>query len=417
MLSDDQIVDIFKDLIKIKTVNPPGNEKEAVDYLVSILEKEKINYDVIEKEEKRTNIVAYIGEETNLEPILFISHLDVVPADDEGFLYPPFSATEVDGMIYGRGTLDTKHLTAMALATLIRYKNVKLNRRVYFVATANEEQGSAFGMPDVIEKYKDKFKNSIVINEGGGFYVQNGSTPYYVITVGEKGRCNVRVNITGTPGATSMPTDNSVVAKFVEFMKRLTEYEFNKNDSVVYRKFISSFSEEITNPMLIQFENYISYDKFILPKYDLGEQINVLPKKMEFDFSIQLMPYKTVEDAKRIIEELVKGLDVNCEIIDFTKGFESSCENISYELLSQIVKEKYEGAKLLPIYALGRTDGRFFGDTKSDVYGFSPVNKIIPFELVIRLVHQNNERIDRNSIIKGTEIYMDFVGCLGGVEN
>ncbi|MFW5744289.1 MAG: peptidase, partial [Spirochaetota bacterium] len=95
------LVDIFKDLVRLDTTNPPGNEMIAVEYLASILDAHGIASEIVEPEPSRASIVARIGPERGQPPIVLMSHLDVVAADPGEWTYPPFDAVEREGIIYG----------------------------------------------------------------------------------------------------------------------------------------------------------------------------------------------------------------------------------------------------------------------------------------------------------------------------
>ncbi len=107
------------------------------------------------------------------EPVVLISHIDVVPGIQEEWTHPVFGAQKADGRIFGRGTLDTKAADddgAVCVPESQKQEN-HLNRDVYFLATIDEEAGSSFGMEYVRQERPNLFQNAMVINEGGGFPV------------------------------------------------------------------------------------------------------------------------------------------------------------------------------------------------------------------------------------------------------
>jgi acetylornithine deacetylase/succinyl-diaminopimelate desuccinylase-like protein len=414
MITDEQTVSIFRDMIRLDTTNPDGNEVLMTDYMAKILDDRGIPHTIVESSPNRTNIIASIGPDNGKRPILLISHTDVVTCENQSWKHPPFDAVEDDGYIYGRGTLDTKHLTAMQLVAFLNTDPKILKRRVYFIATADEEKGSTYGMPEVVKRFHREFANALVINEGGGFAIKNREVTYFLCTVGEKGRCDVHVNLDGDSGPASFKNDNKVVDKFSHLLERLSTYEFPLEDNSVHRRFMELLGGDIENPVLQNFARYNGHDACILHRYDIGKQVNVLPYHVEFDFSLQLLPGRTQEHAERMLKEIFNGVDASYTITDFTAGFASSCDNSFFKCMETLVGEHYGNARLLPVYALGRTDGRFLGPLPCDVYGFSPVTDRIQFEEVLTLVHQTDERIDRDSIIIGTRYFTDLITRMGG---
>lgn len=127
-----------------------------------------------------------LADQAEEAPLILMSHTDVVAAQASQWKFPPFEAQEVDGYIYGRGTVDTKQLTAMELTAFLalKEKEIPLKRDVYFLATSDEESGSAYGLQwfldheitvgETTKTGRELFRGSDVISEGGGFPVVGG---------------------------------------------------------------------------------------------------------------------------------------------------------------------------------------------------------------------------------------------------
>lgn len=403
--NDEKIISIFKEMLRINTTNPPGDEHLLCAYIASIFDEHNIEYEIVKKGEKRENIIARKGPHNSTPPIILISHLDVVSTEGQEWTYPPFDAVEVEKIIYGRGTVDTKHLTVMELIAFLSVDETTLDRPLYFVATSDEEKGSEYGMRYVAELYKEEFKGGSVLNEGGGFYVENGDDGYFLITMGEKGRCDVKVSIKGDSGPSSFKSNNKAVDTFTTLLERMSSYDFKEEENPVSIRFNEMIKEPIQDKFLSHFKHYNSHNAFILNSYDIGNQINVLPYSIQFDFAIQLLPGKTLNDATEILESLFDGIAATYEISAFLPGFISSLDTPLYRAADEYVPSYFEGGPLLPVFALGRTDGRFLGQLGCDVYGFSPVNKEIDFHTILTLVHQVDERIDTGSILQGSALF------------
>lgn len=166
----------FMELLRIPSVTGSGadGEEKACAFLEHILQENGIKTERIAKDLHRPNLLAAIhAPRAEKEPVVLISHIDVVPGIQEEWTHPVFGAQKADGRIYGRGTLDTKQLTMMELYAFLNLKKQEnhLNRDVYFLATIDEEAGSSFGMEYVRQERPNLFQNAMVINEGGGFPV------------------------------------------------------------------------------------------------------------------------------------------------------------------------------------------------------------------------------------------------------
>lgn len=405
---------ILKDMVQIDTTNPGGNEKLVTNYIGNLLKQHGLNFDIIETEPGRANIVSAIGTPSKKPPIVFISHLDVVPAKKNEWTYPPFAAEKVDGYIYGRGTLDTKFLTATSLVTFITLSQETLNREIYFIATADEEKGSRLGMPHVVEKYQSQLTNAYVINEGGGFYIENGDTPYYLVTAGEKGRCDISVKFNEKKSPIWIREEEDAFDCLNILLERLANYQPPHEDNEVYRRFSRAIQEEKQNHFIQEFDSYNCQNKIILQNYEVGQSTNDDEESMTFRFALQLLPSQTQADAEAILENILGNLNVTYTITDFLQGFQSHCDDDFFNEMERVVQTYFcEKAKLVPVYALGRTDGRFLGQLPCQVFGYSLVTKRIPFEKVINLVHNIDERIDCDSLTKGVQAYIDLCKTIG----
>ena len=201
-------VSLLKKLVRIDTTNPPGNEKHLLDILKELLEQNEIECVFQETASGRGNLLAWLpaedgrwadAPECGQPPLVLLSHVDVVGAQPEQWMFPPFEAREEDGYIYGRGTVDTKQLTVMELAAFLDLKASGMVRKrdVYFLATSDEESGSAWGLSWFLEHEitlggrtfpgKELFRGSDVISEGGGFSDSGGGREYYLCESGQKG--------------------------------------------------------------------------------------------------------------------------------------------------------------------------------------------------------------------------------------
>ena len=111
----DQAVEWLQEYIRIDTVNPPGNETAGAGFFAAILEAEGIPYELVESSPGRGNIWARLpgGDAPGL---VLLHHIDVVPADPDYWTAGPLSGEVRDGMIYGRGAIDTKGLGIVHLA-------------------------------------------------------------------------------------------------------------------------------------------------------------------------------------------------------------------------------------------------------------------------------------------------------------
>jgi succinyl-diaminopimelate desuccinylase len=113
----------------------------------------------------RANVVVHVkaGQKTTGKPLLIAAHLDVVPASADKWTVPPFTATERDGRIYGRGSTDMLGgIAAVSKAIVEVAGSQQLAADVIFAATAGEETDSC-GVKRFVEQYRSRFADPVGI--------------------------------------------------------------------------------------------------------------------------------------------------------------------------------------------------------------------------------------------------------------
>jgi len=219
----DEAQALFRELLRIDTSNPPGNEAPAIDWIADCLRREGIEPTVLESAPGRKNLVARLrgGGDASL---LLTGHVDVVPADPARWTADPFAAEERDGWIYGRGAVDMKNHVAASLAVFLNAKRrqLKLSGDLVFAAVADEEAGCRYGMRWLCEEHGELLAADYGLNEIGGFpiYLPGGKRAVPVQTA-ERGFCWLRMHAHGQPGHGSIPPVDNPVATLAAAVDKL----------------------------------------------------------------------------------------------------------------------------------------------------------------------------------------------------
>lgn len=400
-------------LISIPSVTASPSEKEAIIFLEQILKEEGIETERIFKDPERLNLLAHLPAKQPEEgPLVLISHVDVVDGDSDKWNWPVFGGVEEEGRIYGRGTLDTKHLTVMELNAFLNLKRSgrKLRRDVWFLATIDEEAGSKFGMEYVKEARPELFQNAMVINEGGGFPLRINGNDYLMLTVGEKAVCRVKLTASGRGGHASAPGDDQAILKLAAVLEEI----FGAEDELCFgshatQETMSRILGGCTcdNPVAADIFGYAGQNTIGLRDYQIGDRSNVIPAAAEVVLEFKVLPGTREEEIEAFVKRHVKT-GVQYEILSFERGFESNFDNSALKSLigdlRTISREEGFSCEVLPMLALGRTDGRFFGSEGSMVYGCSPLLMDDSFDIVLPKVHGNDESISTESYLFGCRV-------------
>src|SRR6478736_2422864 len=225
----DEAVELLQALIRLDTVNPPGNETAAAELLRAYLEPHGVECELYARVPERANLVARIPGRGEGPSLLLLSHTDTVLADPAEWSVDPWSGELRDGCVWGRGALDMKDqvaASAVAIASLAR-EGFRPAGDLVFAATADEEMGEGvtYGLEWLCEAHPDAVRCDYAVNEGGGDRVELGGRLLYLCAAAEKRSSPFVLNVHGRSGHASMPgiADNALV-KASRLITRLGEF-------------------------------------------------------------------------------------------------------------------------------------------------------------------------------------------------
>ena len=426
----------FKELLRIDTTNPPGNERAATAYLARVLDREGIPYTVVESEPTRASLVARLAGSGARAPLMLNGHLDVVPVERDRWDHDPFGAEEHDGCIWGRGAVDMKNMVAMSLMTLVLLKRAgaSLQRDLIFAAVADEEAGSRHGAQFLVEKHPDLVRAEYVLNEIGAYTLYQGEGVFYPIQVAEKGICWFELTAQGTAGHGSMPRpDNAVVriARAVEALGtvRLPFHAVPVVESCFRgraaraparaRKAVPALTRPALARLLVRLARLQDPEQAIAVEALLrntasptvlsgGQKVNVIPSTASVLVDGRMLPGQTVAAFLAEVQRVV-GDDLKVRVLEQHEGTVFRTDTPLYEAIGRAIETHHPGAVAVPFMIPGFTDSHAYARLGATCYGFSPVK--MPRGLsYTSLYHGHNERIPIDGFAWGLRLLVDLVG-------
>lgn len=425
----DEAVKRIEQYIRINTTNPPGNEEQAVEFFARILAAEGIPYHTASSAPGRGNIWARIKGGPK-PALVLLSHMDVVPADPKYWHADPFAATVKDGVIWGRGTLDTKTLGIVELEAFLALHRSKipLDRDVIFMATADEEAGAAFGAGWMMRHHPESFAGAgFVLNEGGGGDVDHGREQFG-IEVTQKVPYWLKLTATGTPRHGSDPQVASAVNRLIRSLYRLQTYEFapriipavdryfkglSATSSPEWRDAFADMAKTAQDPdKLLRLQTEypglaaLTRNTCSITMLKGSEKINVIPPAAEAQLDCRLLPDQDLSKFKQELRAALNDPGIKIEQILSFKPAVSSTDTPLYSAIVDVTHRYYPQAAILPSVATGFTDSHFFRDRGIAAYGYAPF--LIPHAEESG-IHGNDERISIQNVRTGTQMMLDIV--------
>ena len=200
--------ELLQQLIRFNTVNPPGNEAAAQDFLRDLLEAAGFECELLSAVEGRPNLIARMRAASDGPTLCLLGHVDTVLADPSQWTVDPWAGELRDGCVWGRGAIDMKSQVAAEAAAAIALAEEGWRPEageLLLVFTCDEETGAVEGAQWLCREHPDRVRADVVVNEGAGQVLRYGGRRVYGVCTGEKGVFRFRLTIEGRAGHASVP--------------------------------------------------------------------------------------------------------------------------------------------------------------------------------------------------------------------
>ena len=429
----DEVLDHLRELLRLDTRNPPGNETRATDYLKAVLERDGIESVIVGPSAERGSLVARIRGDGSERPLLLMSHTDVVAVEPDKWTEDPFGARIVDGYLYGRGALDMKHMVAMELQTmlLLKRRGVPLKRDVIFMAAADEEVGGHAGAGWLVRNRPDLIEAEYALNEGGGSGFEINGQTYYSVQTAEKGTARFRLRTRGRPGHGSQPHDDNAILKLATRLLRLGETRLPVHLTQTVKAYITALASAQSGELRTQLLTILdpAHTDAAIEALDLdenikrglrsivrntvsptmlqaGSQINVIPSVAEASLDGRILPGWTPETFRGELLEIF-GEDAEIDFLEPSEPLEADPSGPMLETIKVVLSEREPNAAVVPVMLSGATDAKHIAKLGTRVYGFAPGLVTRPAEW--NRIHGHDERIAVDSLRWGARTLYEVV--------
>ena len=416
----EEVTNLLQELLRLDTVNPPGNETRAAELLAAYLRRNGLASELVAKTSDRANLVARLpgGDGPSL---LLMAHTDTVLADPDEWSRDPWSGELVDGEVWGRGALDMKgHVAAAAVAFVsLARDGTPLPGDLLLALTADEEVGLDFGTSWLAREHPEMVRADYGLNEGGGERCVLGGRTYYLCGAGEKMTAPFKLRLHGRSGHASDPhaADNALL-KAGPLLEALARLEPPRSLIPEVEAFLELTLGEVPpvelalqraaelHPLAAQLVAPLLSATLSPTMIEASRKRNVIPGSCVIEVDCRLLPGQEPAELEALLRAGLPGeWELEWIVPELVGGTRSPMDTPLWSALQAWVDRIEPGARLAPLVSAGFTDSHYVRkELGSTVYGFFPL-KAMETELAARLIHSADERIAVDDLELGVDLF------------
>jgi acetylornithine deacetylase/succinyl-diaminopimelate desuccinylase-like protein len=430
-------VELFKELLRIDTTNPPGNERAAAELLEARLTGAGVETKIFISPGGRASVVGRIPANSKEPALVLLSHLDVVGVEADKWSHDPFGAEEADGCIWGRGALDMKGIVAMHVVAAVKLaqSGIEPTRDVIIVAVADEEAGGTEGAAWLVDEHPEAVGFSTegpppeVVGEGAYGVTGVLPQPLMPIALGEKSAVWLELRATGDPGHGALPPSNQATVNLLRAVEAVAGGRTPRVHPVMREQFgilatrasfplalaLRGLSASLTGNGAARLVGLamgassaigaVLCDTVTPTRVAAGYKHNVVPGSGEASLDCRLLPDTDIDEFVAWIRRKVKSYSV--EVAELSRHWGPVSERSDlFDSLTEISGQLTQAPVVVPSLTYGITDVRYFRQKGATGYGWTPL--VLPQDL-LATIHGHDERIPRADFERAVELMSQLV--------
>ena len=432
-LDEDKIVKDMQEMIRCKTVSytdPSLMDEAEFEKFRNLLPKlfPNVHDNCSRQLIGRSGILyRWMGKEEG-DPVVLMSHYDVVPVEEDQWEKPAFDGILENGELWGRGTLDTKGTLCgiMEAAEKLIGEGFVPNHDIYFAFCGDEEVGG-ISCPEIVKWFEERGIHLAMVVDEGGAVVENVfpgvKGECALIGTAEKGMMNVELKAKSNGGHASTPPVHTIVGELAQAVVKVEKNPFKRHLTKPVSEMLDTLGRHSGFGYKILFANMWLFEGLFdlvcrkiggelnamvrttcaITKMEASKAYNVIPPVASVGMNLRLMNGDTMDTAKAYLEKVVNDPNIEVSVVSGNNPSpesDTSCKE--WNLLCQAVSDTWTEAIISPYLMMAGSDSKYYSRISDRVYRFSAM-KLSKEER--GMIHGNNERVPVKTLVKCVEFY------------
>ena len=419
---ESRTTELLQRLIRFNTVNPPGNEQAAQEFLRGVLEPAGFECELLAAVEGRPNLVARLRGDADGPTLCLAGHVDTVLADPSDWSVDPWSGELKDGCVWGRGALDMKSQVAaeVAAAASLAEEGWRPAGELIVLVTVDEETGAEQGAQWLCREHPDKVGCDFMVNEGAGEILHFDGRRVYGVCVAEKGVFRFTLTTEGRAGHASIPRiGDNALTKLAPVLQAMSDRQpslelYPEPESLLTALGIDPSDPEAairkaaeSDPRVAVIVEPLLGVTMTPTMVKASDKINVIPAQASLKVDCRVPPGLGQEHALEKIKEVLGEDGWSIEFDEQVVGNRSPIDSPLMDAIRGWIDRVDPGATVAATGLPGFTDSRWWREAFPEciAYGFFPQRHMDMFEAA-PLVHGADERIPVADLGFATEAYV-----------
>ena len=366
------------------------------------------------------------------KPSVQMAHYDVVPVEEENWTHPAFDAEIVDGVMWGRGTLDTKVTFngILSAAENVIKQGFTPENDIYFAFSGGEEVNGN-GAKNIVKYFKDNgIELEMVVDEGGAVVEDvfpGVKQPCGLIGIAEKGMLNLEYSIASSGGHASAPAPHTPVGQLAIACTKVEAHPFKahftkpvlemfdtlgRHSSFLYRMIFANlwcFGGVLDNMCKKSGGelNALMRTTVAFTQMSGSKAPNVIPPSVSMVSNLRLNPEDSVNGAVEYIRSVINDPAVKLTVGDHMEPSPiSRTDCAGWERVSNAVAGTWKGCLVAPYLMVQCSDSRHYGEISDRVYRFSAMDLTAEER---HTIHGNDEHIRLETIEHSVEFFIRVI--------